>query len=234
MAYNAVLWAAGIIGGAVFLLIGGIPPKGEHVVPKRSIGKNLKDFSHAFWPIVLAVGLYAAFEVPPALGVLTAVIIFLLLHRVSRSDWIHLFKTAFRFDYVLLIFGAVFFKFALQASGSINEAVIFLNESSIPPSVVIFLLPFLVAVLTGLTAVTVALTFPFLAGLIGTGASANMPLEVLAFAGVLTGLYVTPIHICLSLSAAYFETPLGKVMAKVLPPTIVIAAAAIAIAVLAG
>ncbi|MCK5174838.1 MAG: DUF401 family protein, partial [Planctomycetes bacterium] len=180
IAYNAVLWAAGIIGGVIFLLIGSMPPKSEHVVAKRTIGKNLKDFSHAFWPIVLAAGLYAAFEVPPALGVLAAVVIFLFVHRVNRNDWIKIFKAAGKFDFVLLIFGAVFFKFALQASGAIDDAVIFLNESNVPPKVVIFLLPFIVAVLTGITAVTVAITFPFLAGLIGTGDSANMALEALA------------------------------------------------------
>ena len=234
IAYNALLWAAGIIGGIIFLLIGSMPPKGEHVVEKRTIGKNLKDFSHAFWPIVLAAGLYAAFEVPPALGVLAAVVIFLFAHRVNRSDWIKIFKAAGKFDYVLLIFGAIFFKFALQASGAINEAVTFLNECNVPPQVVIFLLPFLVAVLTGITAVTVAITFPFLAGLIGIGDSANMPLEVLAFAGIMTGLSITPIHLCLPLSAAYFETPLGKIIAKAIPPALCIAAAGIAMAILAG
>ena len=220
IACNAILWAAGTIGGVIFLLIGSMPPKSEHVVAKRSIGKNLKDFAHAFWPIVLATGLYAAFELPPAIGVLVAVIAFLILHRVKRKDWIKLFKTAGKFDFVLLIFGAVFFKFALQASSAINEAVTFLNESNVPPSVVVFLLPFIVAVLTGITAVTVAITFPFLAGLIGTGDSANMPLEVLAFAGVMTGLYITPIHLCLPLSSAYFETPLGKIIARLIPPAL--------------
>ncbi len=234
IAYNAVLWAAGIIGGVLFLLIGSMPPKGEHTVAKRSIGKNIKDFSHAFWPIVLAAALYAAFEVPPALGVLAAVVIFLFLHRVNRDDWIKLFKTAGKFDFVLLIFGAVFFKFVLQASGAIDDAVTFLNASNVPPSVVIFLLPFLVAVLTGITAVTVAITFPFLAGLIGTGDSANMALQALAFAGVMTGLYITPIHLCLPLSAAYFETSLGKIIAKAVAPALCIAAAGIAMAILAG
>ena len=74
---------------------------------------------------------------------------------------------------------------------------------------------------------TVAITFPFLATYIGTGAEAKIGLETLAFSGILCGLLVTPVHLCLALSCTYFETPIGKIIAKLLIPTVVIALAGI-------
>jgi hypothetical protein len=90
---------------------------------------------------------------------------------------------------------------------------------------IIFLLPFLVGFLSGVTMPTVAITFPFLKAFIGTGAETEMPLVTLAFAGVMCGLFITPAHLCLPLSAAYFQTPLSKIIAQLIAPAIFVGVA---------
>jgi hypothetical protein len=87
----------------------------------------------------------------------------------------------------------------------------------------IFLLPMLVSFSTGVTMPTVAITYPFLLTFIGTGSEAKMGLEALAFSGLLFGLWLTPIHLCLSLSASFFETSLMKIIFKLLPPAVAVA-----------
>ncbi len=98
----------------------------------------------------------------------------------------------------------------------------------------IFLLPMMVAFLTGLTLPTVAITFPFLIPFIGVGQEAKIALETLAFSGLVCGLLITPVHLCLALSTSYFETPLSKIILKILGPVFFIAAAGVTMALLFG
>jgi len=81
---------------------------------------------------------------------------------------------------------------------------------------------------------TVAITFPFIAPFIGTGQEAKVGLETLAFSGLACGLLLTPVHLCLVLSASYFETSLTKIILKLLGPVFFVAAAGVLMAVFFG
>ena len=119
------------------------------------------------------------------------------------------------------------FKLNLEAGQAIEQVVNFLSVMDVPQNIVIFFLPLIVAFLTGLTMPTVAITFPFLIPFIGTGQQTIIPLETLAFSGLVCGLLMTPVHLCLALSASYFETSLMKIMLRIFIPVLFIAAAGI-------
>ncbi|MBE0535583.1 MAG: DUF401 family protein [Phycisphaerae bacterium] len=231
ISHNLIISIVGIGAGIVFLLLGGMPPKAENPPPaRRRLQHNLQDLAHAFWPIALTALLYAALNVPPAGGIIVSILGLLLLHRVPRRHWRNLFKAANEPDMVLLVFSALFFKLNLQAAGAVGEVVVYFNHINMPPQLIVFLLPFIVGFLSGVTMPTVAMTFPFLAAFIGTGPDAKMPLETLAFSGLLCGLLLTPVHLCLPLSAGYFQTPLPKIIARLLVPsflTVLIVATAV-------
>ena len=234
ISYNIVIPLAGVIGGVVFLLLAGIPPRDPQKRPAGSVAKNLHSFAHAFWPIGIIAALYAGFDLSPTIGILLATIGFFALHRVPvRSCWT-IFKSAVEPDFALLVLGALLFKLTLQAGGAIPAVVEFLTEMEVPGLVLIFLLPMLVSFLTGVTMPTVAITFPFLMPFIGTGSEANIALESLAFSGLICGLLITPVHLCLALSASYFEAPLTRIILKLLGPVIFVAAAGIAMALWLG
>jgi len=217
--YHIMLTGAGILVSVIVLLMFGIPPKRpEHEPTRRHMGYHLKDFFHAFWPILFTAGLYVAFDVPPAIGIFLAIIGLLVMHRVPFRRWSPVFKAAREPDMVLLILGALFFKLNLEASGAIGSVVDFLISSHVPPHVLLFLLPMLVGFTTGVTMPTVAITYPFLIAFIGTGTEVKMGLETLAFSGLLFGLWVSPVHLCLPLSASYFQTSLLKIIIKTALP----------------
>jgi integral membrane protein (TIGR00529 family) len=233
--YHIILTCAGILGGVIVLLMFGIPPKHpDHVQDKRHIGHNLLDFLHAFWPIAFTAVLYIAFDLPPAVGLFLAIIGLLLIHKVPHKRWGHIFKAAREPDMILLIFGALFFKLNLQASGAIGNVVEFLTNAHVPPALLLFLLPMLVSFSTGVTMPTVAITYPFLIAFIGTGPEANMGFESLAFSGMIFGLWLTPVHLCLTLSASFFQTSLLKIIFKLLLPSAAVAVAGILLAVSCG
>src|SRR4030042_3133443 len=87
ISHNIAIALSGTLAGVVFLLLRGIPArKGGG----RSTGRfrdNALNFVHAFWPIVLVAALYAAANLPPAVGILAAVFIFLIVQKVSLSRW---------------------------------------------------------------------------------------------------------------------------------------------------
>jgi integral membrane protein (TIGR00529 family) len=233
--YHIILTGAGILGGIIVLLMFGIPPKQpDHIHVKRCIRHNLLDFLHAFWPIVFTAGLYVAFNLPPAVGIFLAIIGLLIIHKVPFKRWLSVFKAAREPDMVLLIFGALFFKLNLQTSGAIGSVVEFLINAHVPPGLLLFGLPMLVGFSTGVTMPTVAITYPFLIEFIGTGSEAKMGLETLAFSGLLFGLWLTPVHLCITLSASFFQTSLLKIISKLLLPTAAVAIAGVLMALFCG
>ncbi|UCD51593.1 MAG: DUF401 family protein [Phycisphaerales bacterium] len=216
--HHLILTGAGIVGGVVFLLLVGIPPRrAEHLEARAGLKVHALDFVHVFWPIVLTAVLYVQLHVPPAIGIFLAIVGLLLLHRVEWRRWPGIFKAAREPDTVLLLFGALWFKLNLEAGGAVGDVLQFFDRMHMPPLLVVFLLPMLVAASTGVTMGTVAITYPFLMSYFGTGGDVRMGSETLAFAGVVFGLMISPIHLCLALSASYFKTPLVQIILKVLP-----------------
>ena len=226
--HNVTITVFAFVGGGIFLLLFGMPAKaGKDVSHGRKFASNLKDIVQAFWPIALAVGLYVGLNVPPALGILIGIVGLFWLHRIPRNRWTAIFKAAKEIDFVLLIGSAMLFKLILLTGGAVPQIKDFMLSANVPPNIIIFFLPFFVCFLTGVTMPTVAMTFLFLTAFIGTGNQAQMGLQTLAFSGLLCGLCLTPVHLCLSMSAGYFRAPLSMIIVRLLLPTAFIAAAGI-------
>ncbi len=234
ISHNIAIMLLGTLGGLIFLLLPAIPPRSQKDPSSTSFVANLRGFAHAFWPIALVAVLYAAVNIPPAIGLLLAIFVFLLFHKVALNRWASIFKSGLEPDFALLILGALLFKLNLEAGSAIPAVVQFLSQMNVPKHFVIFFLPLLVGYLTGVTMPTVAITFPFLAPFIGAGEQAKVGLQTLAFSGLVCGLLATPVHLCLALSASYFEAPLPRIVLKVLGPIVFVAAAGVLMAVLSG
>jgi len=234
VAYHAALAVAGMVSGIVFLLLAGIPPRrAEHMEARAGIVSHAKDLALVFWPILFTAILYVKLHVPPAVGILLAILGLLLFHRVDVRRWPGIFRAAREADIVLLLFGALWCKLNLESGGAVEAVVAFFQQIHMPELLLVFLLPLLVSFSTGVTTPTVAITYPFLTPFIGTGDHTRLGVETLAFAGVVFGLAISPIHLCLALSASYFNAPLIRIILKILPAALCVAAAGIAMALLA-
>jgi integral membrane protein (TIGR00529 family) len=230
--HNIILPIAGVLGGGLFLLLAGIPPKNKTDKGGETWGGSVRVFWQAFWPIVLVSGLYSAFNVTPAIGILAALMLFMVIHKIPFERWGRLFAKGFEIDLVLLILGALLFKLNLQAGDSVAAVVKFFTEMNMPGPLLLFILPMIVAGLTGLTMPTVAITFPLLLPFMQAGGQLHLGYQVLAFAGLMCGMYMTPVHLCLAMSAGYFQTTLGRIVVMLLSPSLFVTAAGILAAVL--
>lgn len=234
ISHNIAIMLAGVTGGVLFVLLTAVAGKRDVKASRGPFQRNLRDFLHALWPIIAVAGLYAGLNLPPAVGLLLALVGFLLLHGIPVGRWPTIFRSGFELDFALLILGALLFKLNLQAGGAVGSVVGFLESIDAPKYVVIFALPFLVAFLTGVTVPTVAMTFPFLKPFIGTGPEARIGLETLAFSGAICGLLLTPVHLCIALSASYFDCSVTKIVVRMLAPAGFVAGAGILMAVFFG
>ncbi len=231
ISHNIVITLSGTLGGVIFLLFSGIPPREQGSKADYRLTDSLRNLLHACWPIILVAVLYAGVNLSPAIGIALATLTFLGIHKVRLNKWSAIFKSGMEPDFAFLILGALLFKLNLEAGRAIPSVVQFLSETNVPKHFLIFFLPFLVGFLTGVTTASVAITFPFLIPFIGTGEETKMGLEVLAFSGLICGLLLTPVHLCLALSASYFEAPLMKIVVKLLGPVAFVAAGGILAAV---
>jgi hypothetical protein len=115
----------------------------------------------------------------------------------------------------------------MEQSGAVDHLPAYLSSLGIPVVLILFLLPFLVGLTTGVTIAYVGITFPLLLPLIG-GAHPDLGMLAFAFAAGFAGVMFSPVHLCLVLTKDYFRsalTPIYRIMA--VPEGLVVLVAAV-------
>ncbi len=179
----------------------------------------------SFLPIVLILVLVIALkmELHYALGVTIALLF--LFYRFGPKAMVMTLRHGFTADVITLIFGAMLFKFAMENSGAVGNLSRYFTEEGIPLLPVLFVLPFVSGLLTGLTVGFVGSTFPLL---ISLAAGAHLNQMTFAFASGFLGVLLSPVHICLVLTREYFKADMWGIYRKIIPASAIIMAAALA------
>jgi hypothetical protein len=118
----------------------------------------------------------------------------------------------------------MFFKEAMENSGAVKNLSQFFIREGIPVSPILFLLPFITGMLTGLTVGFVGSTFPLI---ISITSHASLGAISFAFASGFLGVLLSPVHICLILTREYFKADLWGIYKMMLPACVVIFCAAV-------
>jgi len=108
-------------------------------------------------------------------------------------------------------------------------ASLFYNELlqlDIPAGLVVFAVPFVVGLLTGVTSAYIGVAFPIIVPLLGTGALNINAGMILAFAGGFMGVMSSPVHLCLVLTSQYFKASIARTLFTVAVPIILTSCAA--------
>ena len=82
------------------------------------------------------------------------VIAMLLYYRYAPAEIATMFKESISLNVILMVAGIMIFKGMLDASGAIEALPVFFRQSGLPTGAVLFALPFIVGLLTGLTGKT--------------------------------------------------------------------------------
>ncbi|MDW7671074.1 MAG: DUF401 family protein [Bacillota bacterium] len=173
------------------------------------------DLMRGILPIVVVLLLFFAAHLPLAAALTLVILPMTLLLKVLPSEWVKLLKESVSIKILLILFGIMVFKNMLEATGAVDSLVTIFTAQGIPVTVLTILIPFLVAFLTGMSQAYVAITFPIL---LGMTPEVDLPLMALAYVSGFAGLMLSPMHLCLVLTAEFYQARIGKMMIMMLPP----------------
>ena len=179
----------------------------------------------SFLPVTLVLLLVIALNIELHYALGTTMVLLCIYYRFSPREIIRTLRHGFTLDVIVLIFGTMLFKFAMENSGAVTQLSKYFIAEGIPLLPVLLVLPFISGLLTGLTVGFVGSTFPLLISLAG-GVHLNQ--ITFAFAAGFLGVLMSPVHLCLVLTREYFKADVWGMYKKMIPASAIIMAAAFA------
>ncbi len=158
-------------------------------------------------PITMSIILVVVFKLPLAIAMAVIVVSLFLFYRYTFSELWTTLRESVSLNVMLMVIGIMVFKGMLDASGAIESLPAFFRQSGLPTGVVLFALPFLVGLLTGLTVGFVGATFPILMAMMGGHLDPSA--ITFAFASGFAGVMLSPTHLCLLLTLQYFKADMA-------------------------
>lgn len=204
---------------ALFMLITGFlfGMKGNMGVVKTE-EKLSKKSVWSFSPIVFVLLLVVIFHIELHYALIVSVIGLFIFYRYRLKKIVSCLKHGFSLDIILLIVSVMLFKEVMESSGAVKNVSHFFIEKGIPTLPIIFSLPFITGLLTGITIGFVGGTFPLIISIAGTSTGAIS----FAFASGYLGVLLSPVHICLVLTREYFRADLLKMYKMIIPAGVIL------------
>lgn len=167
-----------------------------------------------FLPVALILILVMVLHVELHYALAITILILFVFYKFVPKDIFRAFKYGFTFDVIILIFGTMLFKFTMEDSGAVTHLSKYFSEKGIPLFPVLFILPFVSGILTGITVGFVGGTFPLLISIAG---GAHLNEITFAFASGFVGVLLSPVHLCLVLTREYFKADMWGIYKKTIP-----------------
>lgn len=218
------LFLATLIGGALFGLvgIGRVQAIGDGEINRKDTFMLL---AKSIWPIVMVLFLSIALGVDLILSLLLTLALLAIVHRMRPRQLWELAR-AVPLGTVPIIVGTMIFRSVLETSGAVEAASAAFATLGIPVYVIVFTIPMLAGLLTGLALPAFAIGFPIVLPLCGPDLVAS-GCGLLAFAGGFVGLLLSPVHLCLALTRTYFKAEWGGVYRRTVPAALLITMTAV-------
>ncbi len=180
----------------------------------------------ASWPILILV--------PSVLLGLEAMIAFpatvVLLAVQQRVKWAEL-KPALKYGLDLrilfLLCAVMLYKTIIESSGAAEAVFSDMQSMGLPALIMLIVLPLLMGLATGFTIAFAGVALPLLVPFITSASGIHGYALFVAYASGLMGVMLSPLHLCLVLSAAYFQANMARVFRYLLPTAVMVEGIAI-------
>jgi len=198
--------------------------KDAGTISKKDIFLNLKKLFLGIWPILLIIVLVLAAKIDLLFSLILAILsLFLLNFRKFKLPVLKkIIKNDIDLGVVILIAGIMIFQRMLQVSGGIEIIPEVFAKLGVHPFIILFSIPFFIAVSTGVSSAAIGIGLPILLPIIIQG-EANLYYAMLAFTGNFIGVMISPMHLCLVVTKNYFKADMGKIYKMLILPLIIIA-----------
>lgn len=231
------LSAAAVLGAFVFGLLR-LPRNDSVGRPPTSRAQNLRMLATSIWPIALVIILSLFLPIDERIKLILSLVVtigaMIAVTRTPLCDLATILRERIPWKSVALIFGALIFRRVLETSSAVLATSEALTDLHIPVAAVVFVVPFVSGLLTGLMSAAFGIGFPAVLPLVTVDGGAITPgWAAWLVAGGFLGTMCSPIHLCLALTRVYFKAEWGAVYRRIAPATLMIAATAGAILLLA-
>ncbi len=194
--------------------------KRDEASDKRGdFGLNIKKLFFSIWPILLVIFLVIIIKIDLLISLITVIVSLILLNRSKMKTGviIEIIKKDIPLNIVVLIAGIMIFKRMLETTGAIMVIPGFFTELGVHPLVILFFIPFLIGMLTGITSAFVGIGFPVLLPFIVVQGEVNLNYVMFAFVSGYMGQMLSPMHLCLVVTNDYFKADTGKIYKMLIP-----------------
>ncbi len=203
--------------------------KDTTLINRKDILFNFKKLFFGIWPILLIIILVLGTKTDLLFSLVIVILslIFSNIKKISLKMLKDIIRNDIDLSVVILIAGIMIFKRILQVSGGIEIIPEAFAKLGVHPYIVLFIVPFFIATMTGMGTAALGIGLPVLLPIIVQG-EASLYYAMLAFTGSFVGLMISPMHLCLVVTRNYFKVDMGKIYKMlILPLTIIILSALI-------
>ncbi len=179
----------------------------------------------SFLPLILILIMVIVFHLDLSISIGSVTICLLIILRYSLRKVYQTLKEGLSLDIIAIILGVMAFKAVLSSSGAVTNISTFFSRENIPILPVLFIIPFIAGLLTGLTFGFVGSTFPIILGLEN---AQNISAVSFAFASGYAGVLLSPVHLCLVLTREYFKANMTGIYYKIIKAVMLILSVAVA------
>lgn len=172
----------------------------QNLSAKTATSILLKNLAPLLFALILVVGFKV--ELVYAFGVTIAGMIFLF--RIGWGKIMKGFKDSLGVELLLTVAFVMGFKKVLESTQSIPAVSEALSSFGIPLWLIAMVVPFLVGLMTGVTIAPIGIGFPILIPFLRAHPD-YFYYMMLAFAGGICGVLLSPLHLCLVLTREYFK-----------------------------
>jgi integral membrane protein (TIGR00529 family) len=221
VAVNLPLTLAAILGGVLFCFRGIARRSVAHA--RKPSREHVRQLPQSLWPILVIIVATVFLGTPLLLSLSVVCGILLIMHRLNKQQLRELARDSITVETISLIVGVKVFQSVIDRSGAASQVVDAFASANILPSILIFVVPFVIGVLTGITMAFVGVTFPVLMPFfLEQQGGVAYPYLVLAYAAGFLGVIFSPVHLCLILTKDYYRADFGIVYKLLSRPAFVV------------
>ena len=183
--------------------------------------KNLYNLFFSLWPILLVIFLIFALRLHMLISLAITAFLTQILSRMKSRERLHLFWESISWRTIFLLASVMMFKRILDTSGAMSSLTQAFRPEGASAYFLLFIIPFLLGLLTGVNHAFVGISFPILLPIFGL-AHPDMVLVMFAYVSGFVGILLSPAHLCLMLTVDYFQADLRSVYRILIWPCLIV------------
>lgn len=167
-------------------------------------------------PIVAIMVLVLVFKLHILLALILTIAFMLIYYKIAISEIGRMIAAALEIRLLYMVLGAIYLREVLVQSGSIEQLLTYFQGIGLSPLLISIIFPIMLGLLTGVTLAGVTISLPIVVSL--AGPHNLLSLGSLAFASIVIGIMLSPVHLCLLMSIEHFAADFGKTYVKLIIP----------------